>query len=775
MSFSTPVKSKSIVYAGNKHQVRRDNPENINGWAEEISRKLRVYPHDPQKFLDVLVPSDAPYKSADVSAAFSGLGGLESTKETAMYKPCIEGLDALVAGFPEDKKLAFHDRSNFNMVYPYSLGREVHHETKPDLVALLPGKSNEVPEKLDWFDVSLIFEVKSSKSQDPMRMTLVDDKDRDPFVKDGVRAVETVTQLAKNARNLMLAHHLVYVFVPELLRKFLWRFVNPIKGELIVGADPLISSPTAKELKWAEETLQRLKKDVRRQDLSHSRWATVKEGGELKRYLMYRLIALNPHLFSRSTTIWEALEDETGAVRPVKDAWRQMMRNPESAFYERIKSRSIPEEEYIGLPQLVGGGDLGEDEAKELYPLGPNPWQATSVPASSASQVSSAQPSPVSRATSVPDSPSSQAISVLDTETPSPRASDASSIGSESNHTMEDLPSESPPNAEGLTDLSVGDTYQRTVSWFATGDPDWRLRERSHMRFVMDTVGKSLDKFERTRELVEAMRDAIKGLSNLSNIIAPSNSDGCMAGHRLALEAGVLHRDVSVGNVMIALDRPFEGFIHDFDYSSFVTEDPSNAEELSDKPSDTGEKAELKDKTGTFHFMAIGILESQGDVIHQVHHDLESFYWVLIWIVLRHTAHSDPRREFASGSVFKPGEEALEVATMKQGWVLRQPVTVKDNPPLSDLLHDFTKLCLSQFTKSKNDQDKNPLTYEAVLKIFDDALASDGWPENDPALLFDLPEKHPAKAQGFASRTSNKRGRDDGPMEELHSSKKRRS
>ncbi|OBZ70661.1 hypothetical protein A0H81_09119 [Grifola frondosa] len=440
---------------------------------------------------------------------------------------------------------------------------------------------------------------------------------------------------------------------------------------------------------------------------------------------MYRLIALNSHLFSRSTTIWEALEDETGAVRPVKDAWRQMMRDPESAFYERIKSRSIPEEEYIGLPQLLGGGDLGEDEAKELYPLGPNPWQATSVPASSASQVSSAQPSPVSRATSVPDSPSSQAISVLDTETPSPRASDASSIGSESNHTMEDLPSESPPNAEGLTDLSVKDTYQRTVSWFATGDPDWRLRERSHMRFVMDTVGKSLDKFERTRELVEAMRDAIKG-------------------HRLALEAGVLHRDVSVGNVMIALDRPFEGFIHDFDYSSFVTEDPSNAEELSDKPSDTGEKAELKDKTGTFHFMAIGILQSQGDVIHQVHHDLESFYWVLIWIVLRHTAHNDPERELACDGLFVLAG-ASKVARMKEGWVLHQPVTVKDNPPLSVLLHDFTKLCLSQFTRSKNDQDKNPLTYEAVLKIFDDALASDGWPENDPALLFDLPEKHPQK------------------------------
>ncbi|TBU46964.1 hypothetical protein BD309DRAFT_831662, partial [Dichomitus squalens] len=53
-----------------------------------------------------------------------------------------------------------------------------------------------------------------------------------------------------------------------------------------------------------------------------------------------------------------------------------------------------------------------------------------------------------------------------------------------------------------------------------------------------------------TRELVEAVRDAIEG-------------------HREAWEVGVLHRDVSTGNILIS-ERPEErlrGFLHDFDYS----------------------------------------------------------------------------------------------------------------------------------------------------------------------------------------------------------------
>lgn len=43
------------------------------------------------------------------------------------------------------------------------------------------------------------------------------------------------------------------------------------------------------------------------------------------------------------------------------------------------------------------------------------------------------------------------------------------------------------------------------------------------------------------------------------------------SGHQLAYKAGVLHRDVSPGNVMISEEtKAFKGFILDFDYSSLI-------------------------------------------------------------------------------------------------------------------------------------------------------------------------------------------------------------
>lgn len=44
-----------------------------------------------------------------------------------------------------------------------------------------------------------------------------------------------------------------------------------------------------------------------------------------------------------------------------------------------------------------------------------------------------------------------------------------------------------------------------------------------------------------------------------------------ISGHQLAYMAGILHRDVSPGNVMITEEsKRFKGFITDFDYSSLI-------------------------------------------------------------------------------------------------------------------------------------------------------------------------------------------------------------
>ncbi|KAH9915740.1 uncharacterized protein B0H18DRAFT_89487 [Fomitopsis serialis] len=141
------------------------------------------------------------------------------------------------------------------------------------------------------------------------------------------------------------------------------------------------------------------------------------------------------------------------------------------------------------------------------------------------------------------------------------------------------------------------------------------------------------------------------------------------------------------------------------------------------------DRTESKERTVTCYFMAIAVL--QGCVIHQVRHDLESFYWFLVWLVLRHTKHTRPSKETALSDLFdQVTVNACRI--MKVGWLSVEPLGVEDNKPLTNLLSRFTEVC-----KMNNaGQSSVPLTYERVLDIFDEALAREDWPTDDKAIPF---------------------------------------
>ncbi|PCH37337.1 hypothetical protein WOLCODRAFT_158064 [Wolfiporia cocos MD-104 SS10] len=216
-------------------------------------------------------------------------------------------------------------------------------------------------------------------------------------------------------------------------------------------------------------------------------------------------------------------------------------------------------------------------------------------------------------------------------------------------------------------------------------------------------------------------------------------------GHQIALMAGVLHRDVSPGNLVIVRDKrvKFKGAITDFDYSNFV-----NASDIGGSDPfargyrliESDEKRELKERTGLYAFIALEILMQKMGIIHEAKHDLESFFWTLLWIVLRHTKHNHPEGSDASSSVFPLGREWV-VINSKGGWLRfgpGGPFEVEGNKPLTYLITRMTKL----FDASAPGPDpRTYLTHEAVLAVFNEALSMDGWPENDAARPFE-----PAKA-----------------------------
>jgi Fungal protein kinase len=103
----------------------------------------------------------------------------------------------------------------------------------------------------------------------------------------------------------------------------------------------------------------------------------------------------------------------------------------------------------------------------------------------------------------------------------------------------------------------------------------------------------------------------------------------------LFLDGNILHRDISTGNVFINRTDPerMVGFVGDLDNAIIV----QNMETLSLEKS-----SEAKHRTGTKPFLAIGVLLKES---HTYRHDLESFFYVFLWICIIYRGPNKERRK----------------------------------------------------------------------------------------------------------------------------------
>lgn len=152
---------------------------------------------------------------------------------------------------------------------------------------------------------------------------------------------------------------------------------------------------------------------------------------------------------------------------------------------------------------------------------------------------------------------------------------------------------------------------------------------RIHTRILM-RKGRDLVDFGSLQELLWGFHDAIEG-------------------HRSLVEADILHRDISIYNIM--LSNPANprsdgkrGFVIDLDLAIEIS---------ATKPSGAPHR------TGTTEFMAIDVLRAQR---HTFRHDLESFFYVFLWICVTHPLEEgrwNPLGRWATGDM-------LDVAEVKE-------------------------------------------------------------------------------------------------------------
>jgi len=99
-------------------------------------------------------------------------------------------------------------------------------------------------------------------------------------------------------------------------------------------------------------------------------------------------------------------------------------------------------------------------------------------------------------------------------------------------------------------------------------------------------------------------------------------SDKILGCWHLYSKCGYVHRDVSINNVVLVEDATIEskGMLIDFDMAVKYDSQRSGAIE----------------RTGTFDFMAIGILQGTA-LVHTPLHDLESFLYILLYLGTTYT------------------------------------------------------------------------------------------------------------------------------------------
>ncbi|KAH9000869.1 hypothetical protein EDB86DRAFT_3242278 [Lactarius hatsudake] len=288
---------------------------------------------------------------------------------------------------------------------------------------------------------------------------------------------------------------------------------------------------------------------------------------------------------------------------------------------------------------------------------------------------------------------------------------------------------------------------QEFVKDWCPGRP--RVDPYVHYRLVLETLGSPLHTFKSTRELCKVIRDAITA-------------------HTEAYErVQILHRDVSAGNILITENG--SGILIDWDLSKKVVKGGSG-------------KQRQHSRTGTWQFMSIARLQDSSTRPHEVSDDLESFFWVLLYLVVKCKTFST-KCDTDDDGITRGGRGKLYC--LRQGDLGHVIVEFLVQTPCRDIIEELRSLFdnlyrhvqpfadtiprMQSRIKSKRDQDESVQdalmklrSSEEVLSIINKHLDSTGsWDVDNDGSLYKvkfLPD--PATSRNRRKRKAEDDGRD---------------
>ncbi|KAH9482222.1 hypothetical protein JR316_0004319 [Psilocybe cubensis] len=280
-------------------------------------------------------------------------------------------------------------------------------------------------------------------------------------------------------------------------------------------------------------------------------------------------------------------------------------------------------------------------------------------------------------------------------------------------------------NVPNIASMRLGDDVegsetktQRWVSAFARSGQHKRIGTMVCHRLIMDTVARDLSTFTWCKVLLKCLADAVDAAQE-------------------AYKVGVLHRDISAGNIMITMDdktHELRGILIDWDMCLLHNQRNSNINR--------------KARTGTWAFMSARLLSSTNaskPVIHSLSDDMESFFWVLFYQVLLYTRHSKSGEELEQllQSLFDDaakGDNGMVGGQVKM-WALQiacNPSSIRrftkfDRVELEKVLHELGYLFNSPYVLSEQ-EDEERKAQNSKVKVVETEVSKPAFSddEDDP-------------------------------------------
>ncbi|KAI9803914.1 MAG: hypothetical protein M1825_001794 [Sarcosagium campestre] len=253
---------------------------------------------------------------------------------------------------------------------------------------------------------------------------------------------------------------------------------------------------------------------------------------------------------------------------------------------------------------------------------------------------------------------------------------------------------------------------KQSSSWEAISSTRHLLyRNRVLTCLAVSPAGRPLQEFRSALEVLQAFRDAIR------------------AHRELFLERRILHRDISLNNIILTDPKKTggcSGMLIDLDLAVSVGEDDKN------------ETSEERNMTGTLEYMAIQILEGAttketAGTDHTYRHDLESFFYVFLSLCIRYgwpagmQPKTDPLIGWYSGDL-----DAISVA--KRGYIeaggFKKYVLGRFSPEFQaqkELAKNLRIILFGEGELYIETPEKPARLYDRIIEEFDDAIREARW------------------------------------------------